>query len=115
METAAPWKQWKTNRMFPTVPTTLGKLGKRRSSFPKFQQPLRLNIDCRRTKANAFSQRQTKSNGQKAGKKVKTTRPGHTPLAAFQVTTEASASAVSGLKRTLNFAPRDKRSSRPIS
>jgi hypothetical protein len=30
METAAPWKPWKTNRMFSTVPTALGKLGTRR-------------------------------------------------------------------------------------
>jgi len=28
--TAAPWKPWKTNCMFSTVPTALGKLGKPR-------------------------------------------------------------------------------------
>jgi hypothetical protein len=44
VETAAPWKPWKTNCMFPTVPTALGKLGKRRPSFPQFPQPLRLDI-----------------------------------------------------------------------
>ena len=27
METAARWKPWKTNRLFSTVPTALGKLG----------------------------------------------------------------------------------------
>jgi len=30
METAALWKPWKTNQMFSTVPTALGKLGKLR-------------------------------------------------------------------------------------
>ena len=44
METAAPWKPWKTNYMFSTVPTTLGKLGQLRPSFPQFPQPLRLDI-----------------------------------------------------------------------
>jgi len=29
METAAPWKAWKTNCMFSTLPTALGKLGKK--------------------------------------------------------------------------------------
>ena len=44
METAAPWKPWKTNYMFSTVPTAVGKLGQLRSSFPQFPQPLRLDI-----------------------------------------------------------------------
>jgi hypothetical protein len=30
VETAAPWKPWKTNGVFSTVPTALGKLGSRR-------------------------------------------------------------------------------------
>jgi len=35
METAAPWKPWKTNCMFSTVPTALGKLGKKHGAeFP---------------------------------------------------------------------------------
>jgi hypothetical protein len=35
MEIAAPWKPWKTNCMFSTVPTALGKLGKKhRAEFP---------------------------------------------------------------------------------
>jgi len=35
METAAPWKPWKTNCMFSTVPTALGKLDKKhRAEFP---------------------------------------------------------------------------------
>jgi hypothetical protein len=33
METAAPWKPWKTNCMFSTVPTALGKLGKKSRVF----------------------------------------------------------------------------------
>ena len=44
METAAPWKPWKTNCMFSTVSTALGKLGQLRPSFPQFPQPLRLDI-----------------------------------------------------------------------
>ena len=33
METAAPWKPWKTNCMFSTVPTALGKLSFRFAPF----------------------------------------------------------------------------------
>ena len=44
METAALWKAWKTNSLFSTLPTALGKLGKRRPSFPRFPQPLLLEI-----------------------------------------------------------------------
>jgi len=44
METAARWKPWKTNCLFSTVPTALGKLGQLRPSFPQFPQPLRLDI-----------------------------------------------------------------------
>jgi len=39
METTAQWKPWKTNCMFSTVPTALGKLGKKRPTFPQFPQP----------------------------------------------------------------------------
>jgi hypothetical protein len=34
METVAPWKAWKTNCMFSTLPTALGKLGTRRRVSP---------------------------------------------------------------------------------
>jgi hypothetical protein len=46
METAAPWKRWKTNYIFSIVPTALGKLGKKTTtpSFPQFPQPLLLGI-----------------------------------------------------------------------
>jgi hypothetical protein len=44
METAARWKPWKTNYMFSTVSTALGKLGQLRPSFPQFPQPLMLDI-----------------------------------------------------------------------
>jgi hypothetical protein len=55
METAAPWKPWKTNYMFSTVPTALGKLGKLRSSFPQFPQPLLLDIVLEKRRNNAFA------------------------------------------------------------
>jgi hypothetical protein len=37
-------KTGKTNCMFSTIPTALGKLGQLRPSFPQFPQPLRLDI-----------------------------------------------------------------------
>jgi len=55
METAAPWKPWKTNCMFSTVPTALGKLGQLRPSFPQFPQPLRLDIVLEKKRDNAFA------------------------------------------------------------
>jgi hypothetical protein len=45
--------------MFPTVPTALGKLGKRPPSFPQFPQPLLLDIvyeEKRRTIARWLNQ-----------------------------------------------------------
>ena len=55
METAARWKPWKTNYMFSTLPTALGKLGQLRPSFPQFPQPLRLDIVLEKRRDNAFA------------------------------------------------------------
>jgi hypothetical protein len=55
METAARWKPWKTNCLFSTVPTALGKLGKLRPSFPQFPQPLMLDIVLEKRRNNAFA------------------------------------------------------------
>jgi hypothetical protein len=69
METAAPWKPWKTNYMFSPVPTALGKLGQLRSIFPQFPQPLMLDIvlekkettPSRRPKQNRVDKMQSKA------------------------------------------------------
>jgi hypothetical protein len=42
------WKPWKTNCIFSTVPTALGKLGKSAPRFPQFPQPLLLDIVMQR-------------------------------------------------------------------
>ena len=48
METAAPVETVENELLFSTVPTALGKLGKRRPSFPQFPQPLLLDIVMKR-------------------------------------------------------------------
>ena len=44
METAAQLETVENELLFSTVPTALGKLGKRPPSFPQFPQPLLLDI-----------------------------------------------------------------------
>jgi hypothetical protein len=51
METGALWKPGKTKVPFFPVPTALGKLRPRASSFPQFPQPLRL-VQIETKKAN---------------------------------------------------------------
>src|SRR5215216_4714937 len=85
METAAQLERWKTNCMFSTVPTALGKLGKRPPSFPQFPQPLLLDIVYDEKKKNDCPTAQPESSRQDADESVKTTSPGHAPLAGFEV------------------------------
>ena len=73
--------------MFSTFPTALGKLGQLRSSFPQFPQPLLPDIVLKKERKQSLREGLSKSSGQDAVKSVKTSRPGHSPLARFEVTT----------------------------
>ena len=71
--------------MFSTVPTALGKLGKRRPEFPTVSTAFTAGHsydEKRRTIARTV---QSESSRQEADESVKTTSPGHSPLAGFEV------------------------------
>jgi hypothetical protein len=85
METAAQMETVENERHVFHRSHSAWKTRQRPPTFPQFPQPLLLDIVYEEKRKTIAPTVQSESSRQEAGESVKTTSPGHSPLAGFEV------------------------------